>query len=205
MDILDTNIFVISIYDSGYAKAVTKFINENEESLPYSLCNEINNQLLMLLLSFQKIYSDLNEGISVKDIYEFDTLKKDYNNIYNVLENISDNFKNLKALLKFIEKKIGVLLTLQSWSEQIKSYPPEEKTEKHILKKYKPQIDKLKRIPELHYADLKIIVILHHQYHKTKNKASFITRDKNLLKRKIEIEKEFTSIELLSVNKYLSK
>lgn len=202
--VLDTNIFIISIYSPLYAKAIDKFVTNQQDPLPHSLYNEISNQSSILLINFQKINHELEKGISPDKIQELTDLNNGYGNIYSFLKTGSNDFKNIKKLLEIINLGIQRLITIDAWVETVDFYPENKVEENRILKKYSSSLAKLKRLRELHLADLRILAILNHIYKKAKNFVYFVTRDKNsIIVRKKEIETEFTSVKIIKIKEYL--
>ena len=68
--VLDTNIFIISVYSPLYAKAIDKFLTNQQDPIPHTLYNEISNQSSILLINFQKINHELKKNISPNKIQE---------------------------------------------------------------------------------------------------------------------------------------
>ncbi len=63
--LLDTNIFILSIYDDLFLKATKKFIRENKEPIPFSLNWELENKIGDLIVIFHKISFDIGNGIKI--------------------------------------------------------------------------------------------------------------------------------------------
>ncbi|MAH47990.1 hypothetical protein CMI37_19365 [Candidatus Pacearchaeota archaeon] len=204
VDILDTNIFIISIYAPLYVRAVNKFLTNQQDPIPYSLHNEISNQSLILLINFQKISHELKKGISPDKIQELVDLNNSYDNVYSFLKLKSNNFKNIKKLLEVIDLGIQRLITIDTWVETAKFYPENKIKERKILKKYSSSLTKLRRLPELHSEDLRILAILNHIYKKAQKSVNFVTRDQNsIIVRKRDIESEFPFVRLIKISEYL--
>lgn len=202
--IIDTNIFIYSIYDNSCNKAILKFLNdENRGPIPCYLHNEIVNKITTLFWLFKNILEKLNKNEIIDNITEIDELKKDFLNIYDIF------FKqkhDKKYIQKIIDVKIDYTNSLLSWLDEIKYYPNDEQEEKGILNKYEDNRVRLLKFPELHNADIKIVMIFHHYCSKkVMEKGRLATEDKKLLSRKNDIENEFGFISLINIMDFINE
>lgn len=142
---LDTNIFIISIYNPLDLKAFKKFISSNNAPIPGFLMDEIQGKIYELHFLLQKILNSTARRIQLEKINELKELEKYNSNIFNFLKQKSNNFKNISVLQNTIEKALQKIHDIDSWASQIKCYPSNEHNGNEILKKYKTTLKELKK------------------------------------------------------------
>lgn len=201
--LLDTNIFILSIYEDLFLKATKKFIKNNKDPLPFSLNYEIKEKIDKLIILFQKISFDVGKGKQIIKNKELKILKRDFANIYHILHHKSNNFANENKLIDILIKSIENLYSISSWFDSVKYYPQTKSKEKEILKNNKKLLRKLERIKGIHYADLKILCIANEYAKDNKNKTKFVTRDKGILNNKDILEESFEYILIKKVSEYI--
>ena len=200
---LDTNIFILSIYDQNYLSAFKKFVKDERGPLPLCLHKEITKKITDLITLMGKINSDLNNDIELTNIPEIKDLEINYSNIFNTLKHRTKKFNDKKALSLLLNEFQDKLEDVDSWLDSISHYPEDRLVEKNILKKYKIQLTKLKRVRGLHREDLEILCIANHQKRNTSDKVNFVTRDGELSHNKNIIEEELQCIKVIKVLDYL--
>ncbi len=201
--LLDTNIFILSIYDDLFLKATKKFIRKNKEPIPFSLNWELENKMRDLIVIFRKISFDIGNGIEIVGKKELTFLKKKFPSIYNVLENRSNNFSNEEKLIDILIKSVDILYSISSWLDKVSYYPNKKNEEKKIIKKNRKLLRRLQKVKGLHFADLKIICIANEYSKKSKKKNSFVTMDGGIIDNKDVLEKEFEFVLIKKVGGYV--
>lgn len=202
-DLLDTNVFILSIYDSLYLKAVKKFIEENNEPVPFFLHWELSNKIPDLMITLKKIFYELKKGKDSADISELNYLETKYVNVYNVLKNKTNTFNLKSNFLGILDSSIERLHSINAWIDTVSYYPDNKDRERKILKKNKKLLRRLQKVRGLHYSDLRIICISDNYYKNSSTKLSFITRDKGILDNKDILEKEFKSVFIKKVGDFV--
>lgn len=202
-ELLDTNIFILSIYDPLYLKAVKKFIGENNEPVPFFLHWELSNKIPDLMTTLKKIFYELKKGKDSTDILELNYLETKYVNVYNVLKNKTNTFKLKSNSLSILDSSIERLHSINAWIDIVSYYPDNRNRERKILKKNKKLLRRLQKVKGLHYSDLRIICISDNYYKNSFAKLSFITRDKGILDNKNILEKEFKSVLIKKVGDFV--
>jgi len=202
--VLDTNIFVISIYDSLYLEAFKKFVSSENEPIPSFLLDEIHNKNCELHFLLQKILNSMKRGVLIKKIDELKELRKFYSNIFDFLGRRSRGFGDNIVLMDTMEKCLDRIHDIDSWADKIKCYPSSEHDERAILEKYRDILQKLERIDGLHMADLRIIVILNHMYKGCVENVTFVTRDGGLYRNKKVLEENFPNIKICKIKRYIN-
>ncbi|MCK5149709.1 hypothetical protein KAJ87_02185 [Candidatus Pacearchaeota archaeon] len=187
-----------------FLKATKKFIKENKRPIPFSLNWELEKKIGDLIMIFHKISFDIGNGIEIVGKKELIFLEKKFTNIYNVLKHKSNDFSDEGKLVDILIKSVDRLYSISSWLDKVAYYPDKKDEEKKILKKNRKLFKYLKKIPGLHFADLKIICIANEYSKKNKKKISFVTRDKGILDNKKVLEKEFKFILIRRVRDYVS-
>lgn len=202
-ELLDTNTFILSIYDSLYLKAVKKFIKENNEPVPFFLHWELSKKIPDLMVTLKKIFYELKKGTDLSDISELTYLETKYVNVYNVLKNKTNMFKLKPNFLGILDSSIEKLHSINAWIDTVSYYPDNKDREREILKKNKKLLRRLQKVKGLHYSDLRIICISNEYYKKHATKLSFITRDKGILDNKDILEKEFKSVFIKKIRDFV--
>ncbi|MDH3352822.1 MAG: hypothetical protein OEL87_00035 [Nanoarchaeota archaeon] len=204
VEMLDANIFVLSIYDSTYLKAVKKFISSNGDPLPYSLFNEISSLFSELHILFLEIRSDLKRDVPFDDIQALKDLNNNFDNIVSFLKNKSKDFKDRKSFFEVLDRCLDRIHSIDAWVDTVSRYPDTQTKEREIINKKRALLGRLKKIDGLHNSDLKIIAILNNFYRNNKEKVLFVTRDNGIYKNKSLLQKYFPSVKIGKISSYVS-